>query len=669
MRIRPRALAVFATLAAVFSTPLVAPPARADEATKDEPHVRFRTRTEPAVMSPGEKGVIVVEVVVGPGLHAYADKRFKAIPRPTPGLGFGPLAVKGTKTWSDPLTPDDKEDVFMATGGEARIPVVVDAHAALPISFDIDVKYSACDELTCYTPEKVVVPAKISPPELEVAASPSATPRPTTGPEASPAVAPASGTGTSSPAAAPVSPSSPTAAASAPPVAPTEGSKGYLFPRAHEAAGNPFSHATGPSAPREESGGGLLLLLGAFVTGILLAFTPCVLPIIPITVSIIGGGSGNVSRARLTGLLSSYVIGLALAFGTLGLVAAKAGASFSAAFQQPAAIWGIAGLFFVLSLGMYGIYELQPPAWLQKFQGSAKGGSVVGSFLFGALAAVIASPCTGPVIAGMVVYAAQDGNLVMGFLRFVSLGLGMGAVFFAAGSLNLVMRPGPWMVWVRHGFGVVMTGAALYYAANNGLLSPTMTFVVGFAAAALIGAGIVLHLVKKQYVAVGAAASQGAKVAIAVSLATFVVAMLTRPASGDLTWTTVSSREQVLAEARKAKAEGQGLVFDVWATWCHNCKVYDHVIENDKDATAAFRGLRRLRLDVTDDNLDDLRDGLGIPRSQQPYMVFVDKDGIQRVDLEVKELMRPDPEKQLVQRVGSLSLPPGASETVAKASP
>jgi thioredoxin:protein disulfide reductase len=222
----------------------------------------------------------------------------------------------------------------------------------------------------------------------------------------------------------------------------------------------------------------------------------------------------------------------------------------------------------------------------------------------------------------------------MGFLRFVSLGLGMGAVFFAAGSLNLLLRPGPWMVYVRHGFGVAITGAALYYVASSELLSPTGVFVAGFVSALLIGAGIIWHLVKAQGQEIVPAASQGAKVAVAVCLVTLLVAVFTRPAH-DLAWTKVHDRAEVLAEVEKAKKEGKAVVVDVWATWCGLCKKYDRMIEGDKDLMKKFGGLRRLRLDVTTDNLEDLRAALRIP-NQQPYMVFIDRDGFQRSAQAVK---------------------------------
>src|SRR5439155_2706666 len=127
-----------------------------------------------------------------------------------------------------------------------------------------------------------------------------------------------------------------------------------------------------------------------------------------------------------------------------------------------------------------------------------KGGNVVGAFLFGGMAALIASPCTGPVIAGMIVFTAQSGNAALGFLMFVVLGLGMGAVFFAAGSLNLVMRPGPWMVWVRYGFGVLLVATALYYLRSAERISTWGVLAIGFSAAALVALGIGRHLTSKE---------------------------------------------------------------------------------------------------------------------------------------------------------------------------
>jgi thiol:disulfide interchange protein DsbD len=393
---------------------------------------------------------------------------------------------------------------------------------------------------------------------------------------------------------------------------------------------------------------GLLTLGILFFIGMGLAFTPCVLPIIPVTVSIISGGRADIPKRRLTLLLLTYVSALSLAFGSIGLAAAYGGASFSAAFESPAMQWGIAGLFTVLAFGMLGLFELQPPEWLMKIQGGAqrRAGSFVGAFLLGGLAAVIASPCTGPVIVGLIVYTAETGDALLGFLMFVSLGLGMGAVFFAAGSLNLVMRPGPWMVWVRYAFGVILVGAALYYLARAELISPTVLFVVGFAIGILSWIGILRHLVKKEAEAPGIAARRGAAVASMMVLMTGLVAFATRteaaaqdtsalPAVGaeagssERDWILVRDVEHLRQEVAGAAARGQPTVVDFWATWCTYCRYYDGVIARDAGLTAGFKRLHRLKVDLTSgqEPFHGVRDAMDVPRNAQPFMVFFDSQG------------------------------------------
>jgi thiol:disulfide interchange protein DsbD len=433
--------------------------------------------------------------------------------------------------------------------------------------------------------------------------------------------------------------------------APTASDDGSATPAAGGAAAIPATVLLFPAlgdAPEESEFGelwkkwGILVLGWLFLTGILLAFTPCVLPIIPITISIIGGGSGTVSRKRLTVLLSFYVLGLSLAFGTMGVVSAVTGSAMSAAFQSPTAIWVIAGIFFLLALGMFGIYELQPPQWMQRLQGGAKGGNVIGAFLFGAMAAVIASPCTGPVIVSLVVFTAQSGSVFLGFLLFFTLGLGMGAVFFAAGSLNLVMRPGPWMVWVRYAFGIILVGAALYYLAHAGRLVPPLLFVVGFALALLIPAAVVYHLVKKQGDEVGSAGGKAAKIAILLCAATGLVAVLTKEptyeGSGQpLKWTLVQTREELYREVMKAVAEGKPSVFDIRADWCENCKAFEELMTSNEEIHARLGNMKLLHLDNTDRVPGEagVREGVAFGPQGQPSLAFIDAKGRLRNDLRV----------------------------------
>ncbi|MFV1960098.1 MAG: protein-disulfide reductase DsbD family protein, partial [Planctomycetota bacterium] len=300
-----------------------------------------------------------------------------------------------------------------------------------------------------------------------------------------------------------------------------------------------------------------------------------------------------------------------------------------AAFRIPAVIWGLAGLFLVLGAGMLGFFELQPPAWMERMRGGAarKGGTVVGTFLLGCLAALIASPCTGPFVVAMLTFVATTGSVAIGFLIFFALGLGMGAVFFAAGSLNLLARPGPWMVWVRNAFGIVLVGLALYYVANSELLLPPALFVVGFVLALLGWWGVTRHLARREGERPRVALTRGAIVAVLIAATTGLVAGITRPVP-DLGWTRLKDIPHLRAKVAEARAKGQPVLVDVWATWCFYCKEFDKVMEGDRDLRARVRKMMRLKIDVTgEDKHEDLRRALGIPLEGQPRMVLIDAQG------------------------------------------
>ncbi len=367
-----------------------------------------------------------------------------------------------------------------------------------------------------------------------------------------------------------------------------------------------------------------------FIIGLGLAFTPCVLPIVPITVSVITGGNADVPKSRLTTLLLLYVLGLSLAFATMGTIAAGLGGSLSAAFAMPSVVWGIAIVFFALAFSMAGVFELQPPAWLMKFQGGAqkKSGSLIGAFLFGILGAIIASPCTAPAVAVMLIIIAKTGDLVLGFSMFFSLGLGMGAVFFAAGALNFLMRPGPWMVWVRYVFSMLLFGAALYYLRSGGLISPTTLWVMAVGIASLGAAGVAWHLATKEGEVPKIARVRGIKVAAMWMVMAGLVWFLTQEDERKIEWIYVKDRAHLAQLAAEAKAEGKPMVVDFWAQWCHYCKEYDSLIAGNDELMGMFDQVKKVKVDLTDDaERWDLRHAVGLEVPAQPYMVLIDKEG------------------------------------------
>ena len=206
-----------------------------------------------------------------------------------------------------------------------------------------------------------------------------------------------------------------------------------------------------------------------FFWGVLLSFTPCVFPMIPITISVIGAkGIGNPLKGFVLSLF--YVLGIAITYAILGLVAASTGSAFGAAMQKPIVLWAVVIIFFVMSLSMFGLFELQlPTAFTSKIGdlGSKNKGGIIGAFLFGIVAGAIAGPCITPVIFGLLTFVAQSGNLLLGFFLFFTLALGMGMLFIFIGTfpglLASLPKSGKWMDEVKKLMGLILLGAAIYY--------------------------------------------------------------------------------------------------------------------------------------------------------------------------------------------------------------
>ncbi|MHB9037500.1 MAG: protein-disulfide reductase DsbD family protein, partial [Armatimonadota bacterium] len=217
----------------------------------------------------------------------------------------------------------------------------------------------------------------------------------------------------------------------------------------------------GAMAGRLASAGIPLRLLMLFGLGLLLAFTPCVYPMIPITVGYFGSQVGA-SNGRVMKLAGSYVLGLALTYSTLGAVAATTGGVFGSAMQSPMVIVGIAVLLVLLSLSMFGLYELKPPAFVAN-RSSGKDG-VLGALMMGLVFGIVAAPCVGPVVLGLLLYVAGVGSPALGFVLFFALALGLGTPLFVLAAFSAKMPvPGMWMVAVKKIAGFLMLGAAAYF--------------------------------------------------------------------------------------------------------------------------------------------------------------------------------------------------------------
>ncbi|MBD3236460.1 MAG: thioredoxin fold domain-containing protein [Candidatus Eisenbacteria bacterium] len=230
------------------------------------------------------------------------------------------------------------------------------------------------------------------------------------------------------------------------------------------------------------SGSALVFVL-VLIGGILGAFTPCVLPMIPITISIIGG----FSRSRVHGFILSllFVLGIAITYSVLGVVSASAGSFFGAAMQSTAVMVVIAIVFAAMGASMLGAFDIALPAGVQSrlSAGSQKGG-MIGAVVMGMVTGVVASPCVGPVLVALLTFVAKTGNVVFGFWLLFTFAVGLGLPFLVLGTTAAAIV-GPWMSKVKYIFGIVLIAMAIFFV--RGLLGPEMTRLITGVYLVLVG--------------------------------------------------------------------------------------------------------------------------------------------------------------------------------------
>ncbi|HKE49478.1 MAG TPA: protein-disulfide reductase DsbD, partial [Rhodanobacteraceae bacterium] len=368
------------------------------------------------------------------------------------------------------------------------------------------------------------------------------------------------------------------------------------------------------------SGNRWLALLSFFGFGLLLAFTPCVFPMIPILSGIIAGSGENISTQRAFVLSVVYVLATCVIFTLAGVIAGVAGANLQAAFQKPWILWSFAILFVLLSLSMFGFYELQlPSAWQSKIadiSNKQKGGSLIGVAVMGLLSALIVGPCVAPPLAAAVLYISQTHDPVFGGLALFVLSLGMGAplVVFGTAAGKFLPRAGAWMDAVKGVFGVLFLGLAIWMLARilDAFWIMLMSGALLIASAVYLGAlerlpdgasgwrrlwkalGIVL-LVAGAAEIVGAAAG-GRDVTQPLA---GVFARNGEPAEKVLAFKTIKSSEDLDRVLEGALKAGKPVILDFYADWCVSCKEMEKFTFSRADVQQALSGFILLKADVT----------------------------------------------------------------------
>ncbi|MEO6972653.1 MAG: protein-disulfide reductase DsbD [Rhodoferax sp.] len=414
------------------------------------------------------------------------------------------------------------------------------------------------------------------------------------------------------------------------------------------AAASPRDHgASDPEGARRLLlGGSAWAIIAAFFgVGLLLAFTPCMLPMLPILSGIIVGHGQHMTRRYALGLSSVYVLGMALTYAAAGVAAGLAGSLLSAYLQNPWVLGSFAAVFVLLALSMFGLYELQLPSSLQSRLAGAgsriRGGRAAGVFLMGVLSAVIVGPCVAAPLAGALLYIGQTRDVALGGVALFSMAIGMGVPLLAVGATAgaLLPKAGPWTESVKRVFGVMMLALAIY------LVSPVIAAVAQqlLWATLLIMPAIYLHALdplpvdapghRRLFKGVGV-------MALVTGIALLVGTLaggrgILRPLAGfgspAAQPSTAATFQRVKSvgdlEARLQVARGRPVMLDFWAEWCVSCKEMDRFTFSDSQVTARLNDVLLLRADVTANDSDDQallkRFGLFGP----PGIIFFDRNG------------------------------------------
>lgn len=544
--------------------------------------VKLRAGEAPAVGEAFELALILEHAA---GYHTYAPTErlgapVEVTPRPTEGI-----------EWGAPLFPPGRKKDFPLLGGslelyegsvEVRLPGRITREVGRTTSFSIGVVYSACTDQACLLPRELEVPGTW-------------------------------GAGGSTPEA--ISPGGP-AAVPAPP----------------GAAGDDFA--------RTLRSGLLWALLVAYAWGLAASISPCVYPMIPVTIAFFGSQSEGRSRARTALLALAYVAGIVVTYALAGLAAARLGRDVGALLVNPWVVGTVAAMLFGMGLSLFGVFEMSLPFAVQERLNQASDGRGPGSaFATGAVLGLVAAPCVGPFAASILIFVARSGDLLVGALALGSFGLGIGTLFLVlAMGISELPKSGTWLITVKKLFGWVLFGAAFYFLSQ--VLAPEWT-LIGWGV--WLGLGGVVGGALEPARGSGEKAAQGAMLLALVSGVYLLLAGLSQrfplklagaaPAphqvAGEAVWL------DDIEDARgRAAATGKPIFADFFADWCIPCKQMEAEVFPEASVRAALEDFVLARLDCTDPDSAPARlknRELGVP--SMPYLAVFDAKGRHRPDL------------------------------------
>ena len=418
-------------------------------------------------------------------------------------------------------------------------------------------------------------------------------------------------------------------------------------------------------------------LIFAFLVGLATSLTPCIYPMIPITLAVLGARKANQSHLRGFAIAFTYVLGIALTYSILGVIAASTGGAFGRALGNINTITVVALVFVVMGLSMYGLINFQMPAFIQNKLGFAhKTSGFAGAFSAGLVAGVVASPCVGPVLISILTYIAQTQNLAFGFFYLFVFALGIGFPFLILGTFSQLIgripKAGAWMEFIKFVFGTVMIGMAFYYIhplypmwlfdlllglamifiasiygafenVANAPIDPEAPMTKGAFARLRKGVMFALLITGAGFFAHGAMTKAGIRFAISTNSLTSGNGSAEGSAgSGEKKHIGMEFETFSMEKLYVAQKEKRPVLIDFYADWCAACKELEELTFTDAQVQGLGKKFVLLRFDATEDSAEVNAVLKEFNIIGLPTLVFFDRKGDQRDDERVTGFEKAD---------------------------